>query len=219
MMYGDFDDSAVIDRTSISDQVYFHIKKMILSGELTGGKRIPEERIAEHFRVSRTPVREAIRKLAAYGLVVIKPRSYAYVATLSPKEAHDITEVRLSLEKLSFSIFARVKTEENLNDLRRLSEKCIQANLSADIASAHEFDSRLHLEIARATNNEELYRMLGMLDAKLQLLRLKQSIPSDRLSHYFNQHEILLKHLTSGNVSALDSLLDEHIVHDLDPVT
>lgn len=218
-MYGDFDDSAVIDRTSISDQVYFHIKKMILSGELTGGKRIPEERIAEHFKVSRTPVREAIRKLAAYGLVVIKPRSYAHVATLSPKEARDITEVRLSLEKLSFRIFTRVKTDEKLNELRRLSENCLKAIVDADIASAHEFDSRLHLEIARATDNEELFRMLGMLDAKLQLLRLKQSIPSDRLSHYFNQHEILLKHLSSGDLSALDSLLDEHIVHDLDPVS
>jgi DNA-binding GntR family transcriptional regulator len=218
-MYGDFDDSAVIDRTSISDQVYFHIKKMILSGELTGGKRIPEERIAEHFRVSRTPVREAIRKLAAYGLVVIKPRSYAYVATLSPKEARDITEVRLSLEKLSFRLFAQVRTEEKLGELRRISESCIRANQSADLASAHELDSRLHLEIARATENEELFRMLGMLDAKLQLLRLKQSIPPDRLYHYFSQHEILLKHLASGDVSALDALLDEHIVHDLDPVT
>jgi DNA-binding GntR family transcriptional regulator len=217
-MFGDFGETAVIDRTSISDQVYYHIKKMILSGELTGGKRIPEERIAEHFKVSRTPVREAIRKLAAYGLVVIKPRSYAYVATLSPKEARDITEVRLSLEKLSFRIFARVKTEEKLNELRRLSESCIRANRNFDIASAHEFDSRLHLEIARATDNLELFRMLSMLDAKLQLLRLKQSLPSDRLSHYFDQHEQLLAHLAAGDVSALDSLLDEHIVHDLDPV-
>jgi len=217
-MYSDFDELSVIDRTSISDQVYYHIKKMILSGELTGGKRIPEERIAEHFKVSRTPVREAIRKLAAYGLVVIKPRSYAFVATLSPKEARDITEVRLSLEKLSFKAFCAVKTESRVEELRRLSRRCIEANRKADIASAHEFDSMLHLEIARATGNAELYRMLGMLDAKLQLLRLKQSIPSERLSHYFSQHEKLIDLLAAGDLAALEKMLDEHIVHDLDPV-
>lgn len=215
-MYGDFDELTVIDRSSISDQVYYHIKKMILSGDLTGGKRIPEERIADHFKVSRTPVREAIRKLAAYGLVVIKPRSYAYVATLSPKEGRDITEVRLSLEKLAFKIFARVKTPEILNELRQLNNRCIKANKSSDIASAYEFDSALHLAVARATGNEELYHMLGMLDAKLQLLRLKQSVPSDRLSHYFDQHETLLSLLAEDKLEELDELLDEHIFHDLD---
>ncbi len=217
-MYGDADELSVIDRTSISDQVYYHIKKMILSGELTAGKRIPEERIAEQFKVSRTPVREAIRKLAAYGLVVIKPRSYAFVATLSPKEERDITEVRVSLEKLSFKLFCRVKTEKQVEELRKLSARCVEANRRSDIAAAHELDSMLHLEIARATGNVELFRMLSMLDAKLQLLRLRQSIPSARLSQYFNQHERLIELLAAGDVEALDRLLDEHIVHDLEPV-
>ena len=93
------------DMLSISDQVYTHIKKLILAGTLRGGERIPEKKVADLFKVSRTPVREAIRKLAEYGLVVIKPRSYAFVATLSPDEARDISWVRLYLERLSVRLF------------------------------------------------------------------------------------------------------------------
>ena len=76
-----------------------------------GGERIPEKKVADLFKVSRTPVREAIRKLAEYGLVVIKPRSYAFVATLSPEEARDISWVRLYLEKLSMRLFCAAGPE------------------------------------------------------------------------------------------------------------
>jgi DNA-binding GntR family transcriptional regulator len=205
------------DMLSISDQVYAHIKKLILAGTLRGGERIPEKKVADLFKVSRTPVREAIRKLAEYGLVVIKPRSYAFVATISPEEARDISWVRLYLEKLSCRLFcgAGAQAEASLPQLREVSRRCKEANEYGDFATAHEHDSALHLEIARRTGNRELLEMLSMLDAKLQLLRLKQHLPRPELSKYFAQHDLLLTLLEQKDLAKVDALLDLHILHDL----
>jgi DNA-binding GntR family transcriptional regulator len=65
-----------IHRQSLSGQVYCYIKRLILSGEIRGGERIPEEKVAQQFGVSRTPIREALSRLEEYGLIQIKPRSY-----------------------------------------------------------------------------------------------------------------------------------------------
>jgi DNA-binding GntR family transcriptional regulator len=214
-----FENSAgtgMIDRKTISDQVYDHVKRLILSGKLKGGEKIPEIRIADQLNVSRTPVREAIRKLAEYGLVMVKPRSYALVATINPKEARDISLVRLSLEKLSFRSFAAVATGDALALLLEFATKCKDANNVGDYAGAYEYDSRLHLGIAHRTGNVELFNMLRTLDAKLQLLRLKQHLPPDRLSMYFDQHETLIHLVQDRKLAEIDSLLERHILHDLD---
>ena len=205
-----------IDRKTISDQVYDHIKRLILSGKLVGGDKIPEIRIADQLNVSRTPVREAIRKLSEYGLVVLKPRSYAIVATVNPKEARDISLVRLSLEKLSFRIFAAVATADDIGFLMDVAIRCMESNRAADYGGAYELDSKLHLEIARRTTNVELFHMLHTIDAKLQLLRLKQNLPPEMLSRYFDQHETLIRLVESKQLDGIDSLLERHILHDLE---
>ncbi|MGA2547352.1 MAG: GntR family transcriptional regulator [Rectinemataceae bacterium] len=204
-----------IDRISISDQAYTHIKKLILSGELKAGEKIPEKRVADLFKVSRTPIREAMRKLAEYGLIVIKPRSYAYVATINTEEAKDISWVRLYLEKLSVRLFAAAANDASYARLYELARNCREANDSGDYAAAYEYDSTLHREIARGTGNKELYAMLQMLDAKLQLLRLKQHLPHNTLAEYFSQHEKLVRLLANKEFQKIDELLEVHIMHDL----
>ncbi len=206
---------AIIERKSISDQVYEHIKRLILSGALEGGEKIPESRVAEQLQVSRTPVREAIRKLAEYGLVVIKPRSYAFVASIDMREARDIATVRLALERLSFRTVAPMATPELLAPLHELASRCDEANRRGDYASVHEADSAIHLGIARRTGNAELFNMLTTLDAKFQLVRLKQHLPSDKLSSYLAQHEMLVSLLERNAVQEIDELLEQHILHHL----
>jgi DNA-binding GntR family transcriptional regulator len=208
--------TGTIDRKTISDQVYDHIKRLILSGKLVGGEKIPEIRIADQLNVSRTPVREAIRKLSEYGLVVLKPRSYALVATINPKEARDISLVRLSLEKLSFRSFVAVATADDLAFLMDVAIRCKESNKAADYGGAYEMDSKLHLEIARRTTNRELFQMLRTIDAKLQLLRLKQHLPPETLLRYFDQHQALIQLVETKQLAEIDALLERHILHDLD---
>jgi DNA-binding GntR family transcriptional regulator len=207
------------DMLSISDQVYTHIKKLILAGTLRGGERIPEKKVADQFKVSRTPVREAIRKLAENGLVVIKPRSYAFVATISPEEARNIAWVRLYLEKLSVRLFCAADPDAGaaLPQLHDLSRRCGEAVEGGDFAAAHEHDSALHLEIARRTGNAELVEMLLAVDAKLRLPRLRQNLSRPELARNFAQHDVLLKLLEKKDLAKLETLLEEHFLHDRSP--
>ena len=80
---------------------------------LKGGKRIPEEKVAQQFGVSRTPIREALRRLEEYGIIRVKPRSYAEVVGLSPKEARHISIVRAELETLSVRLLTEIGTDED----------------------------------------------------------------------------------------------------------
>lgn len=202
---------------SISDQVCTHIKKLILSGTLRGGERIPEKKVADLFKVSRTPVREAIRKLAESGLVVIKPRSYAFVATLSPEEARNISWIRLYLEKLSVRLFCAAGAEASaaLPQLHDLARRCKEAIESGDLAAAHEHDSALHLAIAQRTGNAQLLEMLSMLDAKLRLLRLRQHLPRLELAKYYAQQDQLLKLLEKRDLEKAEAFLEGLIMHEL----
>ena len=114
-------------------------------------------------------------------------------------------------------------TPESLAPLRVLARKCKEAIERRDLAAVHEYDSQLHLEIAERTGNTELIRILRTLDAKLQLLRLKQQalrlkqhVPIETLSFYLDQHEILIQLIENKEIAKIDELLEKHIVHDLD---
>ena len=216
MLEGETAAHTVIERKSVSDQVYDHIKRLILSGALKAGERIPESGVAGHLKVSRTPVREAIRKLAEYGLVVIKPWSYAFVASIDQKRARDISTVRLCLERLAFRTVAEIATPELLAPLYELASRCKEANRNGDYATTYEADSAIHLGIANLTGNVELFNMLHTLDAKLQLVRLRQHLPPEMLSIYFDQHETLLHLLEEKSMPQIDVLLERHILHHLD---
>ena len=98
--------------TSLSDQAYELVKGEILKGTIKAGSKISEDALATQFGVSRTPIREAIRRLAEYGLVTLSPRSHAAVVKISDKAAQDIASLRINLE-----FFAIDNLQENLFDV------------------------------------------------------------------------------------------------------
>jgi len=205
-----------IDRESITDRVYTHIKKLILSGYLKGGEKVPEEKVAAKFKVSRTPVREALRRLEKYGLIYIKPRSYAVVVKLDPKEIYDICVVRFFIEKLAFSLFCEAATPDDLAYLRDVALRCSRLLSEDNQAEAFEADSHFHLEIARRSGNAHLYEIVERLDAKVQLLRLRHLIPPQGHSIYTDQHERMVTLLGAKKMDELYRILEDHVMHDLE---
>lgn len=164
-------ESLIIERKSLADQLFIHIKKMILSQELKCGESIPEEKIARIFGVSRTPVRETLRKLERYGLVKINPHSQATVVDIGPEEAHYIGEIRNALETLAVRSLAKEADEEDISSLKEIARRCVTAAESGHSGEAFEADGLFHLEIAKRCNNPYTYSILKSLDAKIQLIR------------------------------------------------
>ena len=102
--------------------VYEELKRQILVGEIAPGTRMMEVDLADEMGVSRTPVREAIRKLEKEGLVTIEPRRGAYASDISIKDMLDVLEVRQTLEGMAASLAARKVTEEEKRDFIRASK-------------------------------------------------------------------------------------------------
>ncbi|MFP4432479.1 MAG: GntR family transcriptional regulator [Spirochaetaceae bacterium] len=205
-----------IDRMSLSDRVYFYIKDLILSGELKGGERIPEEKVASRFGLSRTPIREALRRLEEYGLIRIKPRSYAEVITLRPEEASDVAELRAAMETLAVRLLAERATDEDLVELRALCSACDEAAAQGDIAEVFEHDSDFHLAIARRSGNRHLYELFEKLDAKIQLLRLVLHLPIERVKEFIGQHHLLLEALENRDANKAVAIMRRHVLGQLE---
>ncbi len=204
-----------INRQSLSDQAYHYIKRLILSGEIRGGERIPEEKVAQRFGVSRTPIREALNRLEEYGLVRIKPRSYAEVVELKPHEAGQLAVIRSQLETLTVSLLADCGTKEDFKDLDLLAKECNALIAEGDIAATFERDSQLHLEISRRTGNSHLYEICEKLDAKLQLLRLVLKIPLGKLKVYVKQHDEIIDAMRRRDKELAIRLMKHHIMNQL----
>jgi DNA-binding GntR family transcriptional regulator len=200
---------------SLSDQVYDYIKRLILSGEIRGGERIPEEKVAKQFGVSRTPIREALSRLEEYGLINIKPRSYAEVVALEPHEAGQLAVIRAQLETLAVSLLADCGTEEDFRELDLLAKQCNSLIAEGDIGTTFEKDSLLHLEIARRTGNRHLYEICEKLDAKIQLLRLVLSIPLEKLIVYVKHHDGIIDAMKRRDKDLAVTLMTHHVMDQL----
>jgi len=204
-----------IDRLSLSEKVYYYIKDLILSGQLKGGERIPEETVARKFGVSRTPIREALKRLEVYGLVILKPRSYAEIISISHQEAEEIAQVRASLESLAVRLLADRLTEEDMLQLQRISEECYSAFEGNDRARGFEKDSEFHLEISRRSGNAYLYNLFEKLDSKVQLLRLELKLPIEDLKGFVKHHSVILDALNKRDGKLAAKLMEEHILGQL----
>lgn len=208
--------SYVILQSSLADQVGDSLKQRILSGDLAAGMMIPEEQLAAQFGVSRTPIREAIRRLAEYGLVVLKPRSHAQVRQISEKEASDIARVRTHLEQLAIDCMTIESVNSHIEKLARLAAECQYYLGLGDRAMLFVRDSQFHLELARCAENEALYDLYERLDAQVQLVRVAQNLPHPLLGIIINQHSTLLHLLRTGEMAQAKSLMHKHVMHEID---
>ncbi len=199
---------------SLSEKVYDSIKTAILAGELKAGDKISEDRLAEEFGVSRTPIREALQRLSEYGLVSIAKRSHVSVISISAEDAKDIAELRIALEQYAID---RIKPEiflEHLADITRYAAECQYALLMGDRAKSFELDSLFHVEVIKSTGDSVLTDVYSRLDVRLQLLRVAQNESNQNLLNYLGQHLELIQYIKNGDRDRAKALIREHIMHD-----
>lgn len=157
----------------LRDVVFNTLRNAILTGELSPGERLMEIKLADKLGVSRTPIREAIRKLELEGLVVNTPRKGAEVANISPEDLRDVLEVRRSLEVLAISLACEKMTDETLALLYENIEAfkhSIDAKETSNIASV---DVTFHDIIYKATGNNRLLQILNNISEQMYRYRFE----------------------------------------------
>lgn len=155
----------------LRDVVFNTLRKAILTGQLKPGERLMEVHLANSLGVSRTPIREAIRKLELEGLVIMIPRRGAEVARITEKSLKDVLEVRRALDVLSVELACDRITEEDIERLLNACQDFEQAARGKDASVIAKADVDLHDIIVEATGNQRLQQLVNNLSEQMYRYR------------------------------------------------
>ena len=195
----------------LRDVVFNTLRQAILKGELAPGERLMEIQLAEKLGVSRTPIREAIRKLELEGLVLMSPRKGAEVAKISEKSLRDVLEVRRSLEELAIELACQRMTEEELAQLEQ-AQAAFSSAISRGVAMPiAETDEHYHDIIYQGTYNDKLVQMLNNLREQMYRYRLEYIKDEDKRQVLLVEHEHILAALKGRNIAEAKTAMREHI--------
>lgn len=183
----------------LRDVVFQTLRQAILKGELQPGERLMEIHLAQKLGVSRTPVREAIRKLELEGLVDMIPRKGAVVAEITVSELEDVLEVRMALEELAVKRACRNMTPEQLERLKHAEAEFKRVLYGNDLIACAQADEAFHEVIYGMTGNKRLVQILNNL--REQMYRYRMEYLKDRKSHavLVREHEEIIEALETNN--------------------
>lgn len=191
--------------------VYEQLKLQILTGKITPGTRMMEVELAEEMGVSRTPVREAIRKLEKEGMVTIEPRRGAYASDISVKDMVDILEVRQDLEGLAAFLAAGKVSDEEFEELIKITQGYSDAIKNSDTESMIRFDEKFHKHVVACTGNKTLIQLSEIVqDLALRFRYLYY----DDFSRYENmpvEHMEIIEAIKSGDGASAREIADRHV--------
>ena len=195
----------------LRDVVFNTLRDAILKGELEPGERLMEIQLAERLGVSRTPIREAIRKLELEGLVLMIPRKSAEVAKISEKSLRDVLEVRRSLEELAAELACQRMDAEALKDLEDAQKAFIQAVESGETMTMAEADEHFHDVIYMGTGNTRLVQILNNLREQMYRYRLEYIKDAEKRQILLVEHESILRAIRSRHVAEAKEAVRAHI--------
>lgn len=195
----------------LRELVFESLREAIITGKLSPGERLMEIQMAEEMGVSRTPVREAIRKLELEGLVVMIPRKGAYVAGLSLKDIADVFEIRGALEGLAAELAAERITEEELEGLERYLVKISEETESGDLSKVVETDTDFHSLIYSASRNQRLTQIINNLREQIQRFRKTSLSYPGRMKVAVEEHRKIVEAISARNGELARNLAHEHI--------
>lgn len=187
------------------------IREAIINGTLKPRERLMEIQLAEELGVSRTPIREALRKLEIEGFIVMVPRKGAYVADLSFKDIADVFEIRSALEGLAAGLAAERITDEELEEMERLLIEKAEAIAANDIEKLVVVDTKFHDAIYKASRNESLTNIINNLREQIQRFRATTLAYPGRMKESLDEHRGIVEALQSRDVQLSRKLAGEHI--------
>jgi DNA-binding GntR family transcriptional regulator len=198
-------------REDLRDQTYYQLRKAILFGPIPPGTVLVQEQLAEQMGISRTPVRDALDRLASEGLVVRSPGGRIHVAPFSLDELQEKYAVRKALEGLALRLAAPNLTGQAMQRLRALTEEMRQAIVDDHTQRVIQAGADFHEAIYIASGNAYLRQLLTALNDSIRRYRHVAIDMPGRAPETLREHELIVAHLEAGEVTLAESALAEHI--------
>jgi DNA-binding GntR family transcriptional regulator len=204
-------DAPRLENRTLRERVFEHLRDEILSGELPAGTELHEVGLASSLGVSRGPLREALGRLSAEGLVTITPRRGAVVTKLSKREFVEAYQVREALESLAVRLAVPRLTDADRRRLHDLSEEMVRAADDGDAQAFFEANRRFHQIIVAASGNERLQEMHRLLIAQMARLLARSQQLRGGLQQSIAEHRAILEAVDAGDAERAARLMEEHI--------
>lgn len=195
----------------LRDVVFNTLRQAILTGELKPGERLMEIHLANRLGVSRTPIREAIRKLELEGLVTMIPRRGAEVAEITEKSLQDVLEVRRALDALSVELACDRISEAELEQLEIACKTFEEAIAVKDLKKIAHADVALHDIIVKATGNARLVQMVNNLSEQMYRYRFEYIKDESNHQRLIEEHRIIYESLKQKEKEVASQTAKLHI--------
>lgn len=205
--------SGTIEIKTAREIVYERIRKAIISGEYLPGQRLVERDLAQLFKVSRTPVREALRKLELERLVTTTPFKGVIVTDYSPAEVTEFFEIRSVLEGLAAKLAATRRSGEDLAALEECLEKSEVALKEKILEDLIYWNDRFHKTISKASGCERLAEMINSVRLQINLLRMTSLISRPVQNH--EEHQNIFWAVKRCYPDVAETLMRHHVINSM----
>ncbi len=199
-----------IARERLEDQIAGALREAIISGTLSPGKRLVEEELADQFGVSRAPLREALKELAAAGLVINIPHRGTFVVELTERDIWEIYTLRLALESIAVELLVGSVTPEQVESLNSLIDQMDDALGRGDSEAVVDLDMQLHEAICLFCGHRRLYESWSRVADQLRsFFAAADQLYEDR--QITERHRELVAAIASGDKARAIDTIREHI--------
>ena len=195
----------------LRDVVFNTLRRAILRGELKPGERLMEIQLANKLGVSRTPIREAIRKLELEGLVLMIPRKGAEVAEITEKNMLDVLEVRKALEELAAGRACERITQEQIEEMKVAAKEFEAILKTGDVTKIAEADVKFHDVMYLATDNQRLITLLNNLREQMYRLRVEYLKQKECYPQLLDEHQRLIEMIEKRQKEKASEIAGKHI--------
>lgn len=205
-------------RRSLHDELVERLREIMAEGELDAGQKVPERELCERLGVSRTPLREALKVLAADGLITLIPNRGAVVKQLTRAELEDLFPVMGALEALSGELACNRITGAEIRQIERVHNRMIVHYQEADLPGYFQCNRKIHEQILEAARNQTLSGQYHLLAIRLRRARYMANISPARWSKAVEEHEEMLSALKARDGKRLAGILKLHLAGKFDAV-
>ena len=207
-----------IPRAALHQQVTQRLRQMLVEGRIAPGAKLNERELAQVLQVSRTPLREAIKMLAAEGLVELVPNRGAIAVALGEADVLHTFEVMAGLEGLSGELAAQRITQAELAEIRAMQFEMMGAYTRSDLSNYYRINAMIHSAINAAAKNPVLTSTYNQVNARLQALRFRSNQNGAKWKRAVKEHEKMVEALSARDGAALRTLLQQHLYNKRDAV-
>lgn len=203
----------VIPRAALHEQVALQLRQLLVEGHIKPGAKLNERELSLALQVSRTPLREAIKRLAAEGLVALVPNRGAVALQLTREDVLHTFEVMAGLEGQSGELAAQRITAAELHNIQALHDQMLGAYTRQDLSAYYRLNSEIHCAINAAAKNPVLTATYHQVNARLQALRFRSNQDGEKWARAVQEHGAMVSALEARDSAAMREVLITHVQH------